>query len=231
MIVSDIITRASVLFNDIEYIRVPKEMYIKFLDDALLQLVLARPDSHTKITTQKLTQGPRQSIPEEGIALVGVHSNKKIADGVESYYRPVFQVHKKDLDYFSDWLEPPQLSHDYINDFAFDGITQNTFWVSPPVKDSDVYVEIEYSTRVPALNSTVSIAETQTIDIQDIFTNPIVHYLLYELYSTDSTSANDKEIAASYLSSFYQELSIEQQAQAIVNPKVVPTVQLQQAAQ
>ena len=159
--------------------------------------------------------------------LLTIANKELIANWCTTLKIPTFNISDTCEDIFDYFIKITSK----INDFAFDGITQNTFWVSPPVKDSDVYVEIEYSTRVPALNSNVAIAETQTIDVQDIFTNPIVHYMLYELYSTDSTSANDKEIAASYLSSFYQELSIEQQAQAIVNPKVVPTVQLQQVAQ
>ena len=48
---------------------------------------------------------------------------------------------------------------------------------------------------------------------------PICYYMLYLLYSTDSTSQLDKSIAASYLQQFQQSLSLEYQANQTVMPR------------
>ena len=46
MKVKDIINRVILLYHDEDYVRMTEQQYLRFLDDALLQLILARPDAH-----------------------------------------------------------------------------------------------------------------------------------------------------------------------------------------
>lgn len=243
MKVIDILDRVTTLYNDKEYVRVPESHYLKFLDDALNQLVLSRPDAHVKTEVVKLKKGTRQEIPSAGYTLIEIYMNKKLdkaeeitydKDGnvvdvipaIYSNYYPVAHVQREDLDYFSNWQSgTSSVSKDYINEFSFDIRTPRMFWVNPFVNNKDVYVEMDYSygfTKYGEMeqddDGTWKTVEQMDVDTSEVFLGPIVSYMLYLLYSTDSTSQVDRQNAASYQQAFYQALGIEYQA----NQQTIP---------
>lgn len=230
MKVKDILDRVTTLYNDTEYIRVPESGYLKFLDDALNMLLLVRPDCHVKTSVIKLKKGTRQVIPDEGRALIDIYMNKQPifkSDGttIKEYinYYPVVQVRRDDLDYFSNWqVGSGIVSKDYITEFAYESKNPRMFWVNPYVGDLDVYVEMDYSYEFVKY-SEMKDALNVEIDLPDYWVGPICSYMLYLLYSTDSTSALDRQIAASYLQSFYQATSVEQSSAVSVKPTLSVT--------
>lgn len=220
MKVIDILERVTTLYNDKEYVRVPESHYLKFLDDALNQLVLSRPDAHVKTEVVKLKQGTRQEIPADGYTLIEIYMNKKKEEEEYSNYYPIAHVQREDLDYFSNWQSyKKKSSKDYIDEFAYDQRSPRVFWVNPFVGEQDVYVEMDYSygfTKYGELpqdeDGTWTTVEQMDIDVSDVFMGPIVSYMLYLLYSTDSTSQRDMSIATANQQAFYQALGVEYQA-------------------
>lgn len=234
MKVKDILDRVTTLYNDLEYTRVPESHYFKFLDDALNQLVLARPDCHVKTSIVKLDKGTRQALPADGCTLIEIYMNKKrivdpatTVETFENYY-PIAHVERTDLDYFSNWQTySSDNSKDYITEFAYDQKSPRVYWVAPYVGNEDVYVEMDYSCTFPSIaaipqdnDNTWTSAEETEIDLQDIWMGPICNYMLYLLYSTDSTSQLDRQVAQSYLQAFYQSIDIEYQSTTRVIPDV-----------
>ena len=225
MKVKDILDRVTTLYNDAEYIRVPESSYLKFLDDALNMILLLRPDCHVKSDVIKLNKGTRQNLPSEGRALIDLYMNKLPvldSDGVtiKEYinHYPVVQVRRDDLDYFSNWQYPSgAVSKNYISEFAYESKNPHMFWVNPPVNEKDVYVEMDYSYEFPVY-SAMNNAVNAELDLQDHWMGPICAYMLYLLYSIDSTSTVDRQIAASYLQSFYQSVSAESTSTTAVKP-------------
>lgn len=235
MKVKDVLDRVTTLYNDTEYIRIPESHYLKFLDDALSMIVMMRPDSHVKTEIVKLVPGTRQTLPKDGISLIEIYMNKKaIMDGsgeniigYSSSY-PVAHVEREDLDYFSNWQSGVGVaSKDHIDEFAYELKSPRTFWVNPYVSDIDpVYVEMDYSyafekygDATQNIDGSYEETENKEIDISDTFMAPICYYMLYLLYSTDSTSQLDKNFAASYLQQFQQALNIEYQSNQNVMPR------------
>lgn len=225
MKVKDILSRAAILYNDEDYVRVSKRQYLAFLDDAINQVILSRPDAHVKTSVVKLNPGTRQEIPLDGYSLIEIYANVDTQDGVTiaGYGNPVFQVERKDLDYFNNWHAPVGGTTE-ITEFAYDTRSPRTFWVNPPVTASpNIYVEMDYSYGVPeysTLPSVESVIEEMDIPLSDIFKGPIVSYMLYLLYSTDSTSQVDRQVAQRYEASFYQALGLEYKAMMYVIPRV-----------
>lgn len=225
MKVKDILDRVTTLYNDVEYIRVPESSYLKFLDDALNMLLLLRPDCHIKSDVVKLNKGTRQNLPSEGRALIDLYLNKLPildSDGVtiKEYinHYPIVQVRRDDLDYFSNWqYQIGAISKDYISEFAYESKNPRMFWVNPPVNEKDVYVEMDYSYEFPVYSAMNDAINTE-LDLQDHWMGPICAYMLYLLYSIDSTSTIDRQIAASYLQSFYQSVSAESTSTTAVKP-------------
>jgi hypothetical protein len=218
MTVQDIMDRVSTLYNDTSFARVSQTMYLKFLDDSLSQLVLARPDAHYKISNVLLSAGTKQTVPADCITLMDIYRNRG-ADGT-SNGAPVWQVNRKDLDYFSNWHGDPTTVTTEITEFAYDSKFPNTYWVSPPpVLAQPVYVEMAYSypfTSYAAMGWTSAVG--QTIDTQETFKNPICAYMLYLLYSTDSSSKYDKDVAEKYRTDFYNALGLEMKAGSLNAP-------------
>lgn len=219
--VKDIIERVLVLYNDQDYARISQKQYLQFLDDALTQLVLSRPDAHVKTSIEQLITGTRQSLPADGSALIDIYLNRPGGTGIGS---PVLQVERKDLDYFSSWHEALAEDITEINEYAYDIRSPRTFWVSPPVGGIPVYVEMDYAYN---FDSYADQLESDTYDnilemdipVEVVFKGPIVNYMLMLLYSTDSSSAHDRTVSQKYEQMFYQALGLEYQASVVIAPE------------
>lgn len=228
MTVGDILDRVVTLYNDASYDRVSQSMYLKFLDDAINQLILSRPDSHVKTDVVQLTAGTRQTLPANGYNLINIYRNMGYVDG-SSWIEgaPILQVDRDELDFFSNWHTIT--ADNEVEEFAYDLRTPKTFWVSTPASTS-TYVEMDYSygaeVRYGELTDDFEDILLLVLPIDDVFMGPLVSYILYLLYSTDSSSVNDNAIAKQYEQSFYQALGIEYQASDLVRPKVESTEQV-----
>ena len=227
MKVKDILDRVTTLYNDTDYIRVPESTYFKFIYDALNQLVLLRPDCHVKTDIIKLNTGTRQRLPSNGCALIDIYMNKKavITDEGDTVFHdsyPITRVDRIELDYSSAWHTWFKSDKKYVTEFAYDTKSPDTFWVTPPVEDSSVYVEVDYSYPFYDILSIDDVQEIRDyeIDLPDIWMGPICNYVLHLLYSVDSTSQLDRQIAQSYLQSFYQSINLEYESSNRVSPTV-----------
>lgn len=229
MKVKDIIDRVLLLYHDESYLRIKQEQYLRILDDAILQLILTRPDAHEKRTVVRLLPGPRQALPEEAFSLIDVYVNKFQIPDLNDYTdgKPVFQVARKDLDYFSNWYALSSDPTNQIDEFAFDVRTPKQYWVNPPVdKDIPVYVEIGYSYKHPQfalLEEEYEDILEMDVDISEEFRLAIINYMLYTLYSTDSTSQFDRQIADKYLQTFYQNLGFDTKSNLEAYSRLIET--------
>ena len=227
MIVRDILESVTLRYNDSDYVRLSQDQYLKFLDDAILKLILVRPDSNVNTAVVGLAAGTRQSIPSDGYALIDIYMNKEDAGGgTYTNGAPILQVERKDLDYFSDWHTTGSTTTD-IDEFAYDSRSPRTFWVSPPPAAVDtVYVEMDYSYGVASyadLTDDFDVVLEMDIPLEDIYQSALIEYMLYLCFSTDSSAMNDMAISAQYEQSFYQGLGLEYQASLVVQPKIEVT--------
>jgi hypothetical protein len=191
------------------------------LDDAINQLILSRPDANVVTTDLTLVAGTRQSLPDNSFSLIDIYMNKG-SDGSNGL--PIYQVERQHLDYFSSWQTAVPQS--IITEFAYDLRTPKTFWVSPP-SDGTSIIEMDYSAMLNEFAKMSDDFDTildMTIDLKDVFKGPIVNYMLYLLYSTDSSSGEDRAIAQRYEQAFYQSLSIEYKASIVHTPTNVETI-------
>jgi hypothetical protein len=224
MVIKDIMDRVATLYNDADYERVSQTRYINFLDDAFQQLVIARPDSHAKTMVMQLDPGTKQTLPGDMLALIDIYRNMG-QDGVTDG-PPIWQVNRKDLDYFADWHTAPAVDPTAISEYAYDTKTSKLFWVSPaPGTFTPIFIELAYSYSFPIFsNLTWDRAITQTVPCDDTFVGAIIAYMLYRLYSTDTASAKDKALAESYKADFYNQLGIEYKSVSTLGPRVGDTI-------
>lgn len=223
MKVKDILDRVTTRYNDADYTRVSQSMYLSFLDDAINQLILARPDSHVKTAVVQLVPGTRQSLPADGFNLIAIYRNMTgNGNGTFSEGAPILQVEREQLDMFSDWHNLDPVTE--VEQYAYDMTAPKTIWVSEPIHPTTpVYVEMDYSHGAEKYADMLDAFEEildMTLPVDDVFLAPIVNYVLYLLFSTDTGSTGDAVLAQRYEQSFYQSLGIEYQATLLVLPKV-----------
>ena len=231
MKVRDILDRVTILYHDLDYRRCTHKQYLQFLDDAILSVINYRPDSHEKRVVLKLVPGARQRVPSDGYTLIDVYANKRYVPELDTYFdgKPVYQVSRKDLDYYRNWYVNPEVIH-YIDEFAYDIRSPRDFWVNPPVHQlADVSVEIGYSYRHDSLSDMLSDSSFEDIlerdiEISDAFRNALVSYTLYKLFSVDVTADRDMQIAQQYLQTFYQALNLNFQSDLAATTRIVEPV-------
>lgn len=222
MRVGDIIDRVTLMYHDKEYRRITKRQYLQLLDDALLQLVLYRPDAHENREIVQLIPGAKQRLPDKALNLLDIYLNKVYIPELDSYTdgKSVYQVSRKDLDYFNVQWYRNETPYNYIDEFAYDLRTPRMYLVNPPVhRSSQVHVELGYSCPVESFAQRAedeNVIFDMPVPVSESFRNAIVMYMLYLCYSLNVTSENDQNIAARYLQTFMQMLNIENSA-AIVS--------------
>lgn len=215
MRVKDVIDRVTLMYHDKEYIRLTKRQYLQLLDDALLQLVLTRPDSHEKREIVQLAVGTKQKLPNNAITLLDIYLNKDYIEELDDYVdgKAVYQVARKDLDYFKGNWHKTIVPYSDIDEFAYDMRTPKTYLVNPPVHAlSKVFVEIGYSCpceEFAMMLEDESVIFDLTIPVAEEYRNALVNYMLYLCYSVNSTSENDQNTAQRYFQTFMQLLGVE----------------------
>lgn len=228
MKVRDILDRVTTLYHDINYKRCTHRQYLQFVDDAILAVINHRPDSHEKRSVIKLESGARQHVPSDGYTLIDVYANKQYIPELDTYFdgKPVYQVARKDLDYYRNWYVNPE-KLPYIDEFAYDIRSPKDFWVNPPVHPAaDVHVEIGYSYQHPSFAEAleaVPFSDVLEMDVEmsDSFRNAIVSYTLYKVFSIDVTAERDMQIAQQYLQTFYQALNLSFQSDLAATTRIV----------
>ena len=223
MLVKDVINRVTLLYNDADFVRCSKRQYLYFLDDAISQVILSRPDANVKTSTVTLKQGTRQTIPADGYSLIEIYANVlDVSEEKVTFGRPIYQIARKDIDYFRDWHNDDSIPGEII-EFSYDRRSPKTYWVWPPVGRSQVRVQMDYSFGVAPfgdIDQEEDAIFSLEIPLDEMYRTPIVNYILYLLYSTDSSSQLDRQLAQKYEQSFYQSLGIEYSASLKAMPRI-----------
>ncbi len=223
MQVKDIIERASLLYNDVDFARVSERQYLQFLDDAIVQVILARPDAHAMTRMVELRQGPRQTLPDEAYSLIDIPYNVTATSDVEyTYGAPIRKVEQNDLDSYGSWVAQEPAPE--ILEFCYDSKTPRSFMVNPPAAEGTT-VEMQFSYEPESYaDSDEAFVEVMEYEIPllSIYRSALVDYMLYLLYSSDSTSATDRAVAAAYESSFLKQLAVQGQSAEVVAPRTNP---------
>lgn len=207
-----ILERASTIIQDETNIRWPPEELLDWLNDAQREIVRIKPDAFAKNEARQLTQGTKQELAPDGIALIDVPRNMGI-DG-QTPGKVIRQIPRRQLDdQRPDWhsQDPAQ----EVDHFMFDSRDPKHFYVWPP-SDGNGYAEQIYSSAPDEVTD----PESETITLDDVYANTILDFILYRAYMKDADYAGNAQRAAAAYNSFLQALGLQGQVQAIVNPNV-----------
>lgn len=188
-----IIDKASIQLLDISNVRWTRAELLGWINDAQRQIVILSPNATNKVATIKLDAGTRQSIPSDGWTLLNVIRYMG-TDGLKPG-RALRIASQEIMDaYDPNWhaAVPTVVPQTYV----FDLQDQTVFYIYPP-NNGKGYVQLNYSPDPVDLT-----AETQVINVRDIFETAILDYVLYRACSKDAEYAPGLELAKGYLSTF-----------------------------
>lgn len=187
-----------------------------FLNSALRQLSLVRPDAFAVTESVKLVAGVRQELPDPDVhdcqskaaILMDLVSNMG-ADGMTRGW-PISRASKDALSTL-DWSE----SDTVVRNFAYDPKGDpDVYYVFPGVRAGEtVWVEAVFSAKPGAISGS-----TADLPVPDSFAGPLEHWILYEVFSGDSSNSNQGR-AQFHFKSFFDVLGVKLQSERYFKPQ------------
>ena len=102
--------------------------------------------------------------------------------------------------------------------YVFDEDAPTTFYLYPPQTGTPGHVEINYSNSPTDLGSLPA-----TIDLPDIYMNPILDYVLYRAYSKDTEYAGNQQRSSAHYQAFQNTLLQKSQSDLTTSPNQNPS--------
>ena len=216
--VQSVIDRVQTTLQDTTGVRWPVvSELVLWINDAQREIALLKPDASAKNETVTLVTGTKQTIPSGGNRLLRAVRNMSAASNGTGK-RSVRLVSREVLDAQTpDWHDPTvtgDAAHtSIIKHYIYDEANPRNFYVYPGVSGNS-YLEIIYSANPSA------VAQSDNLDIPDIYANAVMNYVLYMAYMKDAEYAGNSQRAANHYQIFTASVTGKGQVDAITTPNV-----------
>jgi len=223
--VTDIIRRVEDVLQDTN-IRWPRLELQNWINESYLAITLLRPDANAKSGSFTCVEGSRQTLATafpSSLRLLDVTRNvaatsakkvvRLVARSVLDDQRPAWHS------------ETPTVN---IQHYTFDPRQPKEFFVYPPAS-TNAQIEVVYADAPQAHALTESelnpdTGSTEVIKVDDIYTSPIIDWVLYRAYSKDAEyGANEARASASY-QAFNSAIGAKSQTDSAVSPNNASSV-------
>jgi len=223
-----IIDRASKLLLDETNVRWSTTELLDWLNSGQNEIVILKPDTHVTVVEYQLVAGTKQSIPDgtsdfqdssdatvdAGIVLLDIVRNMG-TDG-ETPGRAIQIVDREIMDSMNpDWHGDTASAQ--VLYYMFNNDAPKIFYVYPQQPSSDQgYVEVQYSSKPTPVDS---YAVDSYIDLDDVYENVLLDYILYRGFAKDNSQESNAK-AAAYYSQFRAALSGKDQMEEVIDPNI-----------
>ena len=218
MTAKDIIEAAAWALHDFDpstgagYVRWPKAQLLQFVNVAQLQVVKVLPETNSAFISMQLAAGARQTLPASALRLLTVTRNLG-ADGLTPG-RHVSLTDRASLDSQLATWSTAASAFTEVESYVYDDRIPKTFYVYPPLGETDTaYVELGVSKR-----PTACVADTDVLDLDDIYFSPLLHWVLYLALCLELDDASSSSKALHHYQCFSVELGLESTAAALIAP-------------
>lgn len=210
MTAREIMDRAGLLLSDTAHLRWTEGALLDLVNEARLQVALARPDASTRTEAVLLVPGTAQRLPARGLRLLDVIRNMG-TDGATPG-SPVRRVDRSLLDALDlAWHAGAgaEVSH-----YAQDDLIPDRYHVHPGAPgDPALWLEVAYSFAPEALESA-----GEDMGLAEVYGGPVLDWVLFRAFGADTESRESRERADAHLGSFYQGLNVKTQADVFLRP-------------
>lgn len=188
---STILDEVNIVLNDTNFIRWPKAELVKYFNAAREALTLRRPDAVTEDTEFTCVSGTKQTGPADMHRLLDVPFN---IDGVAirgPYERKILD------DTRPEWRTTKDEPAAQV--FMYDERNPKTFNLYPGVA-AGAKVNIVYTKMLVAIVE--ADLTTATTEIDEVWDNSLIDWILYKCYSKDSEYTANSNRAQMHLNAF-----------------------------
>ena len=233
----DLLDRARRVLMDETNVRWPLPELRLWLNDSFREIAILKPTALSDSIVFSLSAGTLQRLPDGYFSVMRVVRNlKTTATSPRQGAAAIRAVDMTMLDAQSpNWHDSAKVKYQKtVKHVAFDAADPRAFYVYPG-NDGTGIVEaivskVPASVPAPASNADDIASYNVSIDIQDVYFNAILDYVLYRAYSKDSQFAGSAQRAAAHYAQFSNALGVSYANDRARNPNVKPTTQEENAA-
>jgi hypothetical protein len=214
-----VIDRASVLLEDAAKATWTDQELLGWLNDGQLAIVGLRPDAKTRVRSVTLVAGTKQSIALPDLRVLDVTRNMGVGGNTPG--RAIKFMDRGEMD-----LELPSwhaaTADVVVRHWMYDQRVPGTWWCYPPQPPSGQGQAevITSAVPTPATIANVDGATSSTaIDIDDIYVNPLVDFVVMRAFSKDSEYTQMGGKADLAARSFYNALGIKTETDKRFRPE------------
>ena len=214
---TNILSRVEDTLQDTTNVRWSEAELIRYVNDAQREIVNLKPDTSADHANVQLAAGTEQSIPTVGLRLINVVRNMSAAGSSATGKRAIRLVNVDILNtHDPDWHDPSVTGTSAhgteIKHFVFDEDDPKKYYVYPGVS-GNAFVEIIFSR-----NPTDLASGSDVIQVDDIYANAIVNYVLFRAYMKDAEYAGSLQRSGTHYQLFTASLGQGGSAQNILSP-------------
>jgi len=216
---TNIIDRARYVLQDSSGVRWTDAELLDYINDGQREITNLKPEAKATHSNVQLNTGTEQTLPSGGLRLIKVNRNVS-STASDATGGKAIRIIEEDLlnSIEPDWHDPTVTGSSahgsIIKNYVFDSDDPKKFYVYPGVKSgSNAYVEVIYS-ALPTDLSTVS----DTIDIDDIYVNALLNFVLYRSYLKDAEYAGNQQRAGTHYQVFVNSLGSGGSADLMMDP-------------
>ena len=216
---SEVIQQASVLLEDRANKTWTVEELLGWLNFGQNAIVMLRPDAKTRVRSVQLVAGTRQALASPDLRVLDIPRNMGSGDVPG---RAIRFIERRELDLEDpDWHLAANASA-VVRHWMYDQAVPNVWWCYPAQPSSNMgHVEIITSaTPEPVTISGVAGGASSTaIDIDDLYVNPLVAWIVYRAFSRDTEYAQPGGKAELAQREFFQFFGIKTESDKRFRPE------------
>lgn len=221
IIANSVIAKAQIILQDTTGVRWPSETeLLGWLNDGQREVVVFKSNANVKNVAVRLSTGTRQTLPEDCVQLVDVVRN--MGTNGTTPGRAIRIAYREVLDaQVPNWHAATPKAE--VRHFMYSVLDPKIFWVYPPQPaTAQGFVDLIYGAT--PTNATLN----GPIQIDDIYQNVLVDYILYRAFSKDTEAAADVNRAATYQNAYLSSLTGKMKMEAGANPNTTAPANVNQ---
>lgn len=195
MTVDTILTRCNTLLNDKIWARWQKQELLDYYNDAVRAIVLRRPDANAQDIVFTCVAGTKQTLPSDALRLIDVVRNDA--------GKVIRLVNRSALDdNYPDWHTTATATA--ADAFTYDDRDPKVFYLYPGVVVG-TKIDLVYS-LAPVAKTLAQVSSNAVADLDDIYINPIIDFILYRAYSKDAEYVANSNRSQGHYQAFLQQI-------------------------
>lgn len=195
MTVDTILTRCNTLLNDKIWARWQKQELLDYYNDAVRAIVLRRPDANAQDISFTCVAGTKQQLPSDALRLIDIVRNNA--------GKVIRLVSRSALDdNYPDWHTTSAATS--ADAFTYDDRDPKIFYLYPGVV-AGTKVDLVYS-LAPVAKTLAQVSNNAVADLDDIYINPIIDFILYRAYSKDAEYVANSNRSQGHYQAFLQQI-------------------------